>query len=189
VGFVTCPPDTVDLGDGVQVRIALQDQLATALTMELALRDPAGVGIPVFAAELPTGEHELPLDPAAGTWELVLRARDGFGNPGEATGPPFTVRSAAVDGRMPAADFAIHAPRPNPFNPTTTLEFELPAGGLVDLSVYNLRGERVRTLVAGRLAGGRHGAVFDGSGLASGLYVATLQAGSGRTATRISLVK
>ena len=67
---------------------------------------------------------------------------------------------------------------PNPFNPSTTLRFDLTAPVEVELHVYDLMGRRVATLVRERMAAGAHTVSFDASGLASGTYLARLQAGS-----------
>ena len=64
---------------------------------------------------------------------------------------------------------------PNPFNPTTTIKFALPTGGEVRLDVYNILGQRVRTLVDKFLPAGEHEVVFDGKNdsggrVATGVY-------------------
>ncbi|MGH7454039.1 MAG: T9SS type A sorting domain-containing protein, partial [bacterium] len=63
------------------------------------------------------------------------------------------------------------------FNPTTTIRFSTPSACKVRLTVYNLYGEVVRTLVNGEMAAGDHLATFDGSDLASGVYFCRLEAG------------
>ena len=60
---------------------------------------------------------------------------------------------------------------PNPFNPTTTLSFDLEVAGNVALSVFSVDGRKVADLMSGRREAGSYEVVFDGSGLASGLYV------------------
>ncbi len=67
---------------------------------------------------------------------------------------------------------------PNPFNPATTIRFELPASQHTSLKVFDLLGEEVATLVDGIRGAGYHEVSFDGTGLASGVYVYRLQAGS-----------
>ena len=59
---------------------------------------------------------------------------------------------------------------PNPFNPTTTIEFSIAEPSVVTLDVFNVSAQKVATLVNGRLTIGKHTAVFDGSHCASGLY-------------------
>ncbi|MBI3765096.1 MAG: T9SS type A sorting domain-containing protein [Ignavibacteriales bacterium] len=61
---------------------------------------------------------------------------------------------------------------PNPFNPTTRIQFELPAANAVTLKVYDLLGQEVATLMEGApLTEGKHDVVFDGQGLSSGVYL------------------
>ena len=78
---------------------------------------------------------------------------------------------------------------PNPFNAATRFAFQLPAAGWVDLSVYDILGQRVAVLVNGFRPAGTHQVVFYGSGLASGLYFCRLQAGEFTAAQRLILLK
>jgi hypothetical protein len=66
---------------------------------------------------------------------------------------------------------------PNPFNPTTTIAFNLPKTSEVSLKVFNLIGEEVATLLSASLLSGTHSAEWDASHLASGVYLYRLQAG------------
>ena len=69
---------------------------------------------------------------------------------------------------------------PNPFNPNTTINFFIPNDNFVDVSVYNVKGEKVRTLISNYINSGYHNLVWDGksdskSVLPSGLYFINLQ--------------
>ncbi len=64
---------------------------------------------------------------------------------------------------------------PNPFNPSTTIEYALPGRSWVSLEVFNTFGQRVATVAEGDRAAGYHRVVFDGAGLASGIYLLRLQ--------------
>ena len=94
---------------------------------------------------------------------------------------------------LPAGGFVGIAP--NPFNPQTTIEFALTRPNLVQLNVYNLRGELVRTLVNNRLESGAYPVVWDGADnggkhVASGTYFARLRIGKDVMQVRkMSLVK
>lgn len=103
------------------------------------------------------------------------------------------VADAAAGGSVPAA-FALHACAPNPFNPATTVRFELPAPARARLAVYAVDGRRVRVLRDGDLPAGAHVAVWDGrddrgGAAASGVYFFRLEAGPWRATTRAVLVK
>lgn len=78
---------------------------------------------------------------------------------------------------------------PNPFNPTTTIEFSLTQPEQVNLSVYNLTGELVATLVDGEVAVGSHSATFDATNLPSGVYFYTMTAGDFVQTNKMVLVK
>jgi cytoskeletal protein CcmA (bactofilin family) len=74
------------------------------------------------------------------------------------------------------AEFELKQNYPNPFNPSTTITFALPKSGDVKLSIYNLKGQLVRTLVSGPVAAGWHKVVWDGrdqeeNPVASGIYL------------------
>jgi hypothetical protein len=64
---------------------------------------------------------------------------------------------------------------PNPFNPSTVIRWQLTVGGLVKLSVYDVMGKEVTVLVNEKQAAGSYQMEFDGSGLASGIYLYKLQ--------------
>lgn len=76
---------------------------------------------------------------------------------------------------------------PNPFNPATTIPFALPTSGRVSLRVYDLLGRPVATLVETDLPTGNHGAVWNASGMASGVYVVQLRF-NGQARTRMMQV-
>ena len=71
---------------------------------------------------------------------------------------------------------------PNPFNPSTTIHYSIGKNGLVELTIYNVLGQRIRTLVRGVKTTGQHVARWDGLNdydqvVASGIYFYTLKAG------------
>ncbi len=89
-----------------------------------------------------------------------------------------------------ARDFRLLSAVPNPFNPATTLSFQLDRAGAVELGVYNLAGQEVRRLDAGARTAGTHQLTLDGRDLASGLYlVRLLVAGEAQDAMKVMLVK
>jgi hypothetical protein len=88
-----------------------------------------------------------------------------------------------------AAAFSLKSPYPNPFNPATTLSFDLPDAGFVKLAVYDISGRLVADLVDGWRDSGAHEVTFDASNLASGTYLAKLDAGAFSTTQKIVLVK
>ncbi|MBU1636117.1 T9SS type A sorting domain-containing protein [bacterium] len=81
------------------------------------------------------------------------------------------------------AEFDLLSAYPNPFNPTTTISFNLNKQSSVKLNVFDVTGRQVSTLIDDNLTAGKHQVMFDGAGLPSGIYFARLQAVS-RTMTR-----
>jgi hypothetical protein len=67
---------------------------------------------------------------------------------------------------------------PNPFNPSTTIRYEIPRDVKVTIDVYNLLGQKIRTLVDEEHSAGVYQIVFTGEMLASGVYFYRLQAGN-----------
>jgi flagellar hook assembly protein FlgD len=89
---------------------------------------------------------------------------------------------------------ALHQNRPNPFNPTTTISFVLPGKARVDLSVYNLQGQLVRTLVNEVLDEGLSEVIWNGTDargnpVASGVYFYRLRAGKSVMTKKMILLK
>jgi hypothetical protein len=85
--------------------------------------------------------------------------------------------------------FALEQNYPNPFNPLTVVDWQLPVAGVVKLSVYDLLGREVAVLVNEWKMSGMHRATFDGSGLASGVYVYRLIVGGFVTSRTMVLSK
>ena len=83
-------------------------------------------------------------------------------------------------GHLPGAPLALHQNVPNPFNPTTRIQIDLPSAGRTRLAVFDVRGRLVRELLDARLPGGPHtvfwdGTRADGGRAASGLYYSRLR--------------
>ena len=85
-------------------------------------------------------------------------------------------------------------PSPNPFNPQTELHYQVKDATSVDLSIYNVKGERVAQLISGHHPTGRYSAIWQGTDsvgrrLASGAYFARFTAGPVVQTQRLTLVK
>jgi hypothetical protein len=90
----------------------------------------------------------------------------------------------------PPKDFVLHANYPNPFNPTTTLQFDLIRNERVTLKIFNVLGQEVASLLnKARLGAGVHRIEFDGSRLPSGVYFYRLQAGDFAETRKMILLK
>jgi hypothetical protein len=84
--------------------------------------------------------------------------------------------------------FSINA-SPNPFNPATTINFSLPEISMVNIAVYDANGRQVAQLVNGMQDAGQHQVTFDGSNLASGVYLYRLTAGLNSATGKMVLLK
>jgi len=69
------------------------------------------------------------------------------------------------------ARYALHQNAPNPFNPSTTIAYDLPQACDVTLTVYTITGQPIAVLVDAPQEAGWHTAIFDGSGVANGVYL------------------
>jgi len=78
---------------------------------------------------------------------------------------------------------------PNPFNPTTTIKFGIPKNGHIDLSVYNLAGQKVASLIDEDFKAGHYSIVFRPANLASGIYFYRLKFGDQSISRRMVLLK
>ncbi|MCC5942365.1 MAG: S8 family peptidase [Balneolaceae bacterium] len=78
---------------------------------------------------------------------------------------------------------------PNPFNPSTLIRYELPAESNVTLDIYSIEGQRVATLINSVQPAGVHSVRFDGSNLASGVYLYRLTAGNSVLSRKMILIK
>lgn len=91
-------------------------------------------------------------------------------------------------------EFALGQNYPNPFNPTTDINFALPSAADVELSVYNLLGQKVTTLVNGSMPAGNHTVTWDGTSesggqVASGIYFYRISAGSFNETKKMMMLK
>ena len=92
------------------------------------------------------------------------------------------------------SDFVLMQNYPNPFNPQTTIQYSLPAAQQVKLTIYNIMGQQVITLVNEPQAAGSYKVVWDGRNqrgqvVPSGLYFYRLEAGDFKAQKRMLLLK
>ncbi|MEP2446338.1 MAG: T9SS type A sorting domain-containing protein [Balneola sp.] len=78
---------------------------------------------------------------------------------------------------------------PNPFNPTTTIPFSLKEAVNVEITIYNMLGQKVTSLVNEKFSAGNHFATWDASSLASGMYIYRLKAGNVVKTKKLMLIK
>jgi len=132
----------------------------------------------------------------------TARFRFVFGSDGYVSGEGWYVDDVRVDGDyvsdgetiVHSIQFDLHENYPNPFNPTTTIRFNLPESSSVDLDIFNIKGQKVKTLVGTDLAKGAHSVVWDGTdnegrSVSSGVYYYRLRSGSLQKTRKMLLMK
>jgi hypothetical protein len=87
-----------------------------------------------------------------------------------------------TDEELPLAGYVLGQNFPNPFNSKTVIEFELPVSAPVELAIFNILGQRLKTLLTGTLQAGTHTIFWDGTDqsgnpVSSGIYLYRLSAG------------
>jgi len=92
------------------------------------------------------------------------------------------------NGNLPGS-FEIASISPNPFNPQTTINLNVPVQGEVELAVYNLLGERVALLHSGMMNAGSHRITFDGAQMSSGVYLLKADTPEGVMTEKMVLMK
>ncbi|MDX2127546.1 MAG: T9SS type A sorting domain-containing protein [Chloroherpetonaceae bacterium] len=98
---------------------------------------------------------------------------------------PLSAKNDALSPRQ----FELAQNYPNPFNPTTTIRYQLPEASAVRLTIYDVLGREVATLVNGRQNAGTYRVPFNASGLSSGVYFYKLTAGNFTGSKKMILVK
>lgn len=78
---------------------------------------------------------------------------------------------------------------PNPFNPNVTIPFELKSQTYVELNIYDLKGQKVETLINEIMLAGTHEVNWNASSFASGVYVCTLESNGSMTTNKVVLIK
>lgn len=100
-----------------------------------------------------------------------------------------TTGGTAVEETMVPVEFNLNQNYPNPFNPATKISFSLPKEGFTKLTVYDLLGNQVTTLVKEKLNAGMHSVNFDATNLPSGVYLYALSSGSHSSTKKMILIK
>lgn len=99
-----------------------------------------------------------------------------------------TFTTVAENGKLPV-EYKLHQNYPNPFNPTTEIRFDLKQQGFTRLSVFDILGRNVVTLVEQELPAGYHSVRFEGQRLAAGVYFYRIESGKFMALKKMVLVK
>ncbi len=91
-----------------------------------------------------------------------------------------TVTGVKDHGSLSPKSFRLYGNYPNPFNPSTTIYFELPYESRVLLNIYDILGRKIDTLIDGTMQSGYHNVQFTPTGIGSGIYLYRLTADAGK---------
>ncbi|MDP6170462.1 MAG: T9SS type A sorting domain-containing protein, partial [Candidatus Marinimicrobia bacterium] len=132
------------------------------------------------------------------TWTWDVWSHDGFEFVPSSSGPRDihvdVSELLGIDGSSLPREFALHNNYPNPFNPVTNIVYDIPEVTDVTLEIYNVMGQRVRTLAQGSHEAGRYQIVWNatndlGQALSSGMYIYRIQAGDFVSVKKLVLMK
>lgn len=195
-------------GDDVTYAWALYNAADTSLVVELPSNSEAAdamITIPGTAVDgLLDGAGLAVGESADFVWNVLvsdgsdtLGVHGSYGNFGDDFMPIYrsitltrgVVVSNEVINGVPT-EFALQQNYPNPFNPSTNINFALPQASKVTLTVYDMLGRKVATLINGeQLQAANHSVKFDASALASGMYIYRIEAGSFVSTRKMMLIK
>ncbi len=137
-------------------------------------------------------EEWVPVWPVPEYTDNVLKyTADLIANDGMVYGDPYWVDGVVGvnnTGKLPS-NFKLANAYPNPFNPTTVIEYSIPNTAKVTINVYNTLGQLVSTLVNQQLNAGHYKVDFDASKLTSGVYFYTLSANNNLFTKKMMLLK
>jgi len=134
----------------------------------------------VFTTE-PKGSFSAIYDGPIGTYPVL-------GEPRFTLNVTYDALDQNEDATLPSG-FALHPAYPNPFNPSTTIRFDLPAEGFITLSVYDITGKLVETLINEVLQQGSHNIFWQPQNLPSGNYFVQLKSRNRTFTQKLTLLK
>lgn len=155
-----------------------------AIVSDLFIDNPAGVML--SQATTINGVLHLMAGEFDNTIPFTLGPNGSISYEGGSLKIPVSV--ALNEPNIPRA-FFVEQNYPNPFNPTTAIKFGLPAASQVRITIFNMLGQEVATLLDKRMDAGVHLLQFDLNNLSTGIYVFRIQAGEWIELKRMALVK
>jgi hypothetical protein len=148
---------------------------------EVWLEDGTGTVVDdVTFPALAAGETYARVPDGSTTWKILTTYTKGATN-GTSTG---IYTSSAI-----RTTYQLQQNYPNPFNPTTKIQFSIPKSGIVRLSIYNILGQEVASLLNQELSQGLYSVNFDASNLDNGVYIYSIQAGDFSQTKKMILLK
>ena len=133
------------------------------------------------------------LDIPTGSWQYYVTAVDSSGNESDPSETVSVILSSDLEPLIPA-EFALHQNYPNPFNPTTQIRYDLPEDTFVRITIFDIMGRKVRSLINSTQEAGYRYINWDanndlGQPVSAGMYIYTIQAGAFRKTKKMVLLK
>lgn len=97
--------------------------------------------------------------------------------------------ASGISNNSTVTEYNLYQNFPNPFNPSTSIKFDIAKSGYVSLNVYDMSGKEIRTLVNGYRQGGNYEVNFNAEGLSSGIYYCRLQTADYSSIIKMTLLK
>ena len=148
--------------------------------------------VPVMGKDSQTETQGYITDSQVPTFKLVKKSGEELileaDIPGWSSNGIFIIENASSSEIMPDS-YGLANAYPNPFNPTTTISFQVPYASNVVLNVYDVSGRNIRQLTNNYFNPGYHSIVWDASGVSSGVYFVKMSAGSFSANQKLMLIK
>ena len=124
-------------------------------------------------------------------WKIMAYDKDQFITPSNNDEwHVFTVGNVAIDGGLLIpVEFALHSNYPNPFNPTTTIQYDIPKSSQVTLTIYNMNGQIVEKLVNQKQEPGFYSVNWDARNVSTGVYFYQIRAEGFQQVKKCLLIK
>ena len=142
----------------------------------------------IFAAQAMLGEIEWDVSVSDSIEEVMSQ------NGALTLGVNASAAVLSINGELLPEVFALHQNYPNPFNPVTTLRYDLPENGLVNITIYDMLGKQVKTLINQTQDAGYRSVIWDatndyGKPVSAGIYLYQIQAGEYMQTKKMVLLK
>ncbi|MCF8263334.1 MAG: T9SS type A sorting domain-containing protein [Melioribacteraceae bacterium] len=125
--------------------------------------------------------------------ESIITSTYKLNNGDEVDGQILKIADGAItsvaDKSLSPKEFLLHQNYPNPFNPTTNISYELPYASFVNLTIYNILGSEIKSLVNRNQNAGSYTINFDASEIPSGIYLYKLRSGNVVITKKMILIK